>query len=298
MITVLAAALQLLAPPTGMPAPTLKLIHIDATAAVHADVAEGAGPGRLALVTAFDTRTEPYWLWIETDCSARVARTIWRQTAVELMDGRRRTLSGVPRPLDAEGPAPAVGRQVCDGVTDFPETSTTADPDAAMSEAYNLPALVRERPDLYARTGDLGEFLEFLGADAEAVGWFVDDRTARDLDGEAEIQTLRITGRSFADAPGARYVWSRMRFDCATLRGRVGQAFLYDEAHQPVGLPHAEAELPTFVPQSALDRVRQFACSPGAPPESQTVAGLGPALIGIRDHFAPGGPGDREPERP
>lgn len=294
MISALAAALQLLAPPSGLPAPMLRLIHVDARAAVHVDVSDQTAAGRLALITSFDTRIEPYWLWVEFDCPTGTARTAWRQTAVELIGGERQTLSGaVPQPLADPGAGPAVARQVCLNDTLFPETAPTTDADAAMAEAYDLPALVRERPDLYARTGDLGETVEFIGLSGDDFGWFVDPRTAHEVDGGAEIQTLRIAGRGPAETEGARYVWSRMWFSCETASGRIVNAFAYDDRHQPVGTPDPPADLPAFAPNSPLDVSRGFACTPGSPPDSQTVQGLESALTGIRDHFAPGGPADR-----
>lgn len=295
----LLAALQLLAPPTGQVAPTLRLIHVDKRAAVHADVSEGAGPFRLALVTSFDTRIEPYWLAVEVDCAAGTALPLWRQSAVELMGETPQPLTGaLPQPLQDSGAGPAVGRQACRGDTQFPEVRPVSDADAAMSEAYDLPAVVRERPELYSQTGDLAESLEFLGLAQDDFGWFIDPRTAREIEGGAEIQTLRIAGRDFPELPGARYVWSRMRFSCAAPTGRTLAAFAYDDQHQPVGSPGLETDLPEFAANSPLDLSRRFACSPGTPPDSPTVPGLWSALIGVRDHFAPGGPAERGGQEP
>lgn len=285
--------LQLLTPPAGLPPPTLRLIHVDARAAVHADVSENAGASRVALIIPFDTSIQPYWLGVDVDCAAGTVLTPWRQSAVGLSGHGREPLSGaVPQSLHDAGAGPAVGRQVCRGETLFPETAPVGDADAAMSEAYDLPFLVRERPDIYRRTGDLAESLEFLGLAADDFGWFVDPRSAREVDGGVEIQTLRIAGRSFEEIPGARYVWSRMRFSCDTPTGRILTAFAYDDGNQPISPAGAEVDLPPFSPNSPLDIARRFACSPGDPPDSQTVPGLWSALIGVRDHFAPGGPAE------
>ena len=67
---------------------------------------------------------------------------------------------------------------------------------------------------------------------------------------------------------------------------------------QPVGPARVETDLPEFAPNSALDIARRFACSPGTPPDSQTVPGLWSALAGIRAHFAPGGPADQAAQTP
>ena len=167
-----------------------------------------------------------------------------------------------------------------------------------MSDAYDLPFVVRERPDLYRRTGDLAESLEFLGLAHDDVGWFVDPRSSREVEGGVEIQTLRIAGRDSAELQGARYVWSRMRFSCQAPTGRTLAAFAYDDQNQPVGPARVETDLPEFAPNSALDIARRFACSPGTPPDSQTVPGLWSALAGIRAHFAPGGPADQAAQTP
>lgn len=293
------ATLQLLTPPAGVPPLTLRLIHVDARAAVHADVSEGAGTTRVALITSFDTSIQPYWLGVEVDCAAGTVLTPWRQSAVGLGGYDRERLAGaVPQPLQDSGAGPAVGRQVCAGETLFPETAPVADADAAMSEAYDLPFLVRERPDLYRQTGDLAESLEFIGLAADDYGWFVDPRSAREVEDGVEIQTLRIAGRDFAEVPGARYVWSRMRFSCTAPTGRTLTAFAYDDQNQPVESAAVEADLPEFASNSPLDIARRFACSPGTPPDSQTVPGLWSALAGIRAHFALGGPADQAAQIP
>lgn len=291
--------LQLLGPPPDAPPPTLRLIHVDARAAVHADISDGGRTSRMALITSFDTSIEPYWLGVDVECAAGTALTVWRQSAVVLREGDRRPLAGaVPQPLQDSGAGPAIGRQLCAGETLFPDAAPVADADAAMIEAYNLPFLVRERSDIYRRTGDLAEHLEFLGLSGDDFGWFVDPRSVREVDGGIEIQTLRIAGRSFEEIPGARYVWSRMRFSCDTPTGRSLTAFAYDDGNQPIGPAGAEVDLPPFSTNSPLDIARRFACSPADPPDSQTVPGLWSALIGVRDHFAPGGPAERRPQEP
>lgn len=298
LLAVVAAA-QLLAPPAGLPSPRLTLIHFDGAAAVHVDVSPDSGTSRLALVTPFDTQWEPYWLKVDVDCAAGRVRSDWRQSAVGFGDAPRMSLDDWPDPLEGTGPAPALGRHVCAGETLFPGAAAAADAEAAMQEAYDLRQTVREQPDLYTRAGDLGETLEFLGLARDDFGWFVDPLSAHaTADGGAEIQTLRIAGRDPGELPGARYVWSRMRFSCETPTGRTLVAFAYDDRHRLVDGPGVETELPVFAPNSPLALSRQFACSPGTPPESQTVQGLGSALIGIRDHFAPGGPADRARQEP
>lgn len=275
---------QVAAVPPGEPPARLRFAHMDGQVAVYLDEAftrpdaDRSGTTRTrSLRVPFDTEHEPYWITERHDCEGRRSQALWRESAIELMHDGRTDFSGSLQPWNDDASS-AVGRMAC-GVTSAASPPPADLPlDQVIAEAYHLPLAIRFQPQRYEALGDRGETLDFLGVDADQVGWFVEPLSDR-ADGDGAIaDVLAINGP--LPASQERFVWFRLRFDC---QGQVlvleGQRYAEGPRHlEPVALT---ATAFPFEPGSMLARVQQYACTPDNPPTVQVAPGLNSAILGI-----------------
>jgi hypothetical protein len=292
ILSALLMTAQLASVPPGQPPARLRFVHMDRYAAVYVDDAATA-PDLVrqtqlrtrSLHVPFDTEDAPYWSTQRHDCAGRQSQSLWHESAIaELHDGKTYTPGSLQDwDTDADKARAALGADACDVEGRSALVTPLPSPDDAINQAYDLPLEMRFQPALYARYGDLGETLDFLGLDHQGVGWFVEPRSDRQDGSGAVADVLAISGRLAAS--GERFVWFRLRFDCngrmLTLKGHR-----YAEGPRPLEPVMLEATSISIASDSMLGRVQQYACTPDNPPEVQVVPGLDSAIAGIVAHVA------------
>jgi hypothetical protein len=296
MSLILALMFQLAAVPPGEPPARLRFVHMDSQSAVYVDDAftrsDQTQPGTTrtrSLHVPFDTENEPFWITERHDCEGKRTQPLWRESAIEMMHDGRRAIPGMLRPWSdpAYGAGAAVGGAVCHPEQQPTPAPEPLSPDEAMNQAYQLPLEVRFQPAIYEKTGDLGETLDFLSLDQNAVGWFVEPRGAGPGNDGALVDVLMVNARSGPDEE--RFAWLRLRFDCRgqvlTLEGRR-----YAEGPRDLGAMPLEATSRPVPSGGPMALVQRYACSPDDRPEAQAVPGLGSAIAGVVAHVAAMGP--------